>query len=145
MFICVRFFFVFFRMCIDSSFKVVTGFVNITRIASCTHKRINQKRLQKIWCFIFSWETVINFKRSKNNFKVTVFVELFTDFWQLSLNLLWIFANVWKFLKTCFVIFWTRLVTITMCFVQRRLYNFVIQKKNSVLKFLWFWLHHYEN
>ena len=127
MFIYIRFF-VFFRMFIDSSFKVATDFVNIARIVSCTSKLINQKRLQKIGCFIFSWEIVINFKKSKNNFKTSIFVELFTDFRQLSLDVLWIFSDVWKFLKTCFIRFWTRLVTITMCFVQRRLCNFVIQK-----------------
>ena len=119
---------VFFHMLINSIFKVTTGLANVTRITSCTDKFINYKRLQKIWYFIFSWELFINFKRSKNNFKISIFEELFADIWQLFLNLLWIFSNVWKFIKTLFIRFWIRLINATMHIVQTRLCNSVNQK-----------------
>ena len=35
--------------------------------------------LQEIGCFIFRWEIVINFERSKNNSKISIFRELFTN------------------------------------------------------------------
>ena len=115
MFIYIRLF-IFFHMLIDSSFKMTTGFTNVIWITSCTNKFINKKRIQKIGCFIYSWRIVINFKRSKNNFKISIF----PDFRQLFLKWPWIFFNIWKFVKTCFIRFWIRWITTTMHFVQIR-------------------------
>ena len=118
----------FFHMLINSIFKVTTGLANIRRITSCTDKFMYYIRLQKMWCFIFSWEIIIKFKRSKDNFKISIFEELFLDFWQLFLNLLWMFSNVWKFIKTFFIRFWIRLINSTRHIVQIRFCNSVNQK-----------------
>ena len=108
------------------------------------HKQIYKlEKFSKIGCFISSWEIVINFKTSKNNFKISIFAEMFTDFWQLFHNLLWIFSTIWKFIKTYFI----RLITIAMHVIQIKLCNFVNQKmvEKNILKFLWFWLNRYKN
>ena len=85
--LCILDFLSFFTF-IDSSFKVVTGFANLTSVTSRTNKFkfINQKRLQKIGSFIFSWEIDINFKRSKNNFKTNIFANCLqiSFFWTCS-------------------------------------------------------------
>ena len=71
-------------MFIDSSFKVMTGFPNIYNKNYILHKQIYKlERLQKIGCFIVSWEIVIDFERSKSNFKISIFAELFMQ-WQLN-------------------------------------------------------------